>query len=125
MKKMGETAIEIAGNWKISKTWKNKNTPPVVKWTRTHLLASLMPHLTKIDHFINEPTQQHENNGNIRTIFSFLKKNTTTKTKTQHSQKEEWWDVHVRIQKNARKINQTLTRVSLIIKPKQKKYSSL
>ena len=77
----------------------NKNTPPVVKWTRTHLLACLMSHLTKIDHFINEPTKQHENNENIRTIFSFLKKNKTIKTKAQHSQKEEWWDVHVRIQK--------------------------
>ena len=40
-----------------------------------------MSHLTKTDHFINKPTQQHENNGNIRTIFSFLKKKHNNKNK--------------------------------------------
>lgn len=67
---------------KISKTLMNKNTHPVVKWTHTHLTC-LMPHLTKIDHFINEPTQQHQNNENIRTMFSFFKKKTTKTKKIQ------------------------------------------
>lgn len=122
--KNGETATEIAGNWKYQRhEW--INTPPVVKWTRTHLLACLMSHLTKIDHFINEPTQQHENNENKSTIFSFLKKKQNNKNKSSTFTKGRMVRCACKDTKSTRKINQTLTRISLIIKPKQKKYSSL